>query len=243
MRLQVYLARAGVASRRASEALITEGRVNVNGEPATELGTKVTPGTDHVTVDGNAVVLRKPVWIALHKPRGYVTTRDDPRGRRTVYDLIPAELHHLFHVGRLDRQSEGLLLLTNEGEAANRLLHPRYGIDKEYVATIEGSPTHESVDRLVEGIEVDGELLRADTVEVMPTSEPGTTRIRLVLLEGRYREVRRMLEAVGHPVLKLVRRRFGPIRLGDLRRGAWRELTPQELATLGKTGRRTPPRS
>jgi 23S rRNA pseudouridine2605 synthase len=238
VRLQVFLARAGVASRRASEELIRDGRVHVNGRPVTEQGTKVDPGTDRVVVDGKPVALRRPVWIALHKPRGYVTTRDDPSGRRTVYDLLPPDLHHLFHVGRLDRQSEGLLLLTNEGEVANRLLHPRYGIEKEYVATIEGAPTHDSLDALVGGVDVDGETLRADMVEVLPSTDREHSRLRLVLREGRYREVRRMLEAVGHPVAKLVRRRFGPILLGKLRRGEWRELTQQELAQLSSTGRR-----
>jgi 23S rRNA pseudouridine2605 synthase len=238
VRLQVYLARSGVASRRASEELISEGRVRVNGRPVTEPGTKVTPGKDRVVVDGKPVEPRKLVWVALHKPRGYVTTRDDPSDRRTVYDLLPPELHHLFHVGRLDRQSEGLLLLTNEGEAANRLLHPRYGIDKEYVATIEGDLTLEVLDRLVEGVEVEGEVLVADSVEVLAATDRDHTRLRLVLREGRYREVRRMLEAVGHPVTKLVRKRFGPIKLGKLRRGEWRELDADELNVLRRAPRR-----
>jgi 23S rRNA pseudouridine2605 synthase len=238
VRLQAFLARAGVASRRASETLIEEGRVRVNGQVVTELGTKVTPDRDTVAVDGDEVELRRPLWVALHKPRGYVTTRDDPSGRRTVYDLLPTDLHHLFHVGRLDRQSEGLLLLTNEGEVAHRLLHPSFGMDKEYVATIEGAPTYEDLDLLVQGVEVEGETLRADSVEVLPGAERGETRLRMILREGRYREVRRMLEAVGHTVSKLVRRRFGPIRLGQLRRGEWRELTPQELAALRGTDRR-----
>jgi 23S rRNA pseudouridine2605 synthase len=237
IRLQVYLARAGVASRRASEELILSGRVAVNGRTVTELGSKVDPGTDRVAVDGRAVVLKKPVWIALHKPRGYVTTRDDPEGRRTVYDLLPPELHHLFHVGRLDRQSEGLLLLTNEGEGANRLMHPRYGVDKEYVVTIEGAPTHDDLDRLVDGIEADGETFRAEAVEVLPATAADTTRIKLILREGRNREVRRMFEALGHGVAKLTRRRFGPIRLGKLRRGDWRELTADELRALNPAPR------
>jgi 23S rRNA pseudouridine2605 synthase len=241
VRLQVYLARAGVASRRASEALIEDGHVMVNGLKVTELGTKVTPGKDRVAVHGQPVGLKKPVWIMLHKPRGYVTTRDDPSGRRTVYDLLPAELHHLFHVGRLDRQSEGLLLLTNEGEIANRLLHPRFGLDKEYVATIPGAATEDALDRLVDGVEVDGEVLRAESVEVLPAAERDQSRLRIVLREGRYREVRRMLEAVGHSVTKLVRRRFGPVRLGQLRRGEWRELTAPEIASLDSTGRRKSP--
>jgi 23S rRNA pseudouridine2605 synthase len=241
VRLQVFLARSGVASRRASETLIAEGRVLVNGKPVTEAGTRVTPEVDTVVVDGKPVALRRPVWVALNKPRGYVTTRDDPEGRRTVYDLLPPELHHLFHVGRLDRQSEGLLLLTNVGEQANRLLHPRYGVDKEYVATIDEPPTHDALDRLVDGVELDGEVLRAESVEVLVPSGTGGGRLKLVLHAGKNREVRRMLEAVGHPVTRLVRRRFGPIRIAKLKRGEWRYLAPEELATLQPERRRKPP--
>jgi 23S rRNA pseudouridine2605 synthase len=236
LRLQAFLARAGVASRRAAEGLITEGRVAVNGAVVTELGTKVHPERDEVTVDGERVAIAAPAWIALHKPRGYVTTRSDPSGRRTVYDLLPSELHSLFHVGRLDRQSEGLLLLTNEGPVANRLLHPRYGIDKEYVATVEGEITWTTLDRLVEGVEVDGERMRAESAEVLHGGEAGHSRLRLVLREGRYREVRRMLESLGHPVTKLTRRRFGPIRLGRLTRGKWRYLEPEEIDSLRRRG-------
>lgn len=236
VRLQAFLARAGVASRRAAEGLITAGRVAVNGAVVTELGTKVSPDRDEVTVDGAAVAIAATAWIALHKPRGYVTTRNDPAGRRTVYDLLPTELHTLFHVGRLDRQSEGLLLLTNEGPIANRLLHPRYGVDKEYVATVEGEITWSALDRLVEGVEVEGERMRAETAEVLHGAESGHTRLRLVLREGRYREVRRMLESLGHPVTKLTRRRFGPIRLGRLARGKWRYLEPAEIEGLRRRG-------
>src|SRR5688500_8310989 len=151
LRLQAYLARAGVASRRASEALILDGRVTVNGRTA-EIGSKVTPGRDLVRLDRKLVQLKSADWVALHKPRGYVSTRDDPSGRRTIYDLLPEELHHLFHVGRLDRSSSGLLLLTNDGEAANRLLHPRYGITKEYRVDVLGRPTRATLESLVEGV-------------------------------------------------------------------------------------------
>lgn len=241
VRLQTFLARAGVASRRASEELIAAGRVMVNGRTVTELGSKVVPGRDRVLVDGRPVRERRPIWIALNKPPGYVTTRDDPRGRRTVYDLLPERLHHLFHVGRLDRKSEGLLLLTNEGELAHRLLHPRYGVTKEYVVEIEGEPQEEALEQLVAGVRVDDEELRAESVEVLPATRPGHTRLRLVLREGRYREVRRMLEALGHVVTRLSRRRFGPIRLGRLRRGEWRELSEEELRTLRSTPRDSHP--
>lgn len=231
LRLQAYLARAGVASRRASEDLIREGRVQVNGEPA-ELGSKVTIGRDRVTVDGDLVTLQPFEWVVLHKPRGYVTTRDDPSGRRTIYDLLPDELHHLFHVGRLDRDSSGIILLTNEGETANRLLHPRYGTTKEYLADVEGRPKYEDLLRLVEGIELEDGLAQAVEVEDLGEAESGGGQIRVVLEEGRNREVKRMLEAIGHPVRSLYRRRFGPIAVGRLRRGEWRRLTPKEIELL-----------
>lgn len=227
----MYLARAGVASRRASEDLIREGRVTVDGRRA-ELGSKVTIGRDRVEVDGREVRAQPFEWLALHKPRGYVTTRDDPSGRRTVYDLLPPELHHLFHVGRLDRDSTGVILLTNDGETANRLLHPRYGTTKEYVVDVEGVPGDDQLRALVEGVELEDGPAQAIEVELLRESREADARIRIVLEEGRNREVRRMLEALGHPVRSLYRRRFGPIPVGRLRRGEWRRLTPQEIERL-----------
>lgn len=231
LRLQAYLARAGIASRRASEEVIREGRVRVNGELA-ELGSKVTVGRDRVEVDGRVIALQPFEWVALHKPSGYVTTRDDPQGRRTVYDLLPPELHHLFHVGRLDRDSTGIILLTNEGEAANRLLHPRYGTTKEYLADVEGVPGDPELARLVQGVELDEGTARAVEAELLGDARGGGARVRVVLEEGRNREVRRMLEAIGHPVRSLYRRRFGPITVGRLKRGDWRRLTPDEVQRL-----------
>ncbi|CAN5766668.1 hypothetical protein BH23GEM6_BH23GEM6_06280 [soil metagenome] len=231
LRLQTYLARAGVASRRASEELIREGRVTIDGERA-EIGAKVQIPRDQVRVDGAVVQLQRVAWIVLHKPTGYVTTRDDPSGRRTVYDLIPTELHHLFHVGRLDRDSSGLLLLTNDGEAANRLLHPRYETDKEYWADVEGEPTDATLRRLVEGLELEDGVAQAIAARSLGPTDAGTHRLEIVLREGKNREVRRMLEAVGHPVQRLLRRRFGPIELGKLRTGHFRHLTPGEVNSL-----------
>jgi 23S rRNA pseudouridine2605 synthase len=231
LRLQAYLARAGIASRRASEDLIRDGRVYVNGKRA-ELGSKVTVDRDKVTVDGKLLTLQPFQWVVLHKPRGYVTTRDDPEGRRTIYDLLPPELHHLFHVGRLDRDSTGIILLTNEGEAANRLLHPRYGTTKEYVADVEGKIREADLARLVEGVQLEDGLAQALEVESMGEAESGGSSVRIVLEEGRNREVRRMLEAIGFPVRSLYRRRFGPITVGRLRRGEWRRLTPKEIQGL-----------
>ena len=231
IRLQVFLARSGLTSRRGGEEMIRSGRVRVNGERA-ELGTKVMAGRDVVTVDGRRVTLQKPEWIALHKPKGYVSTRDDPEGRRTVYDLLPAELHHLFHVGRLDRDSTGLLLLTNDGETANLLLHPRYGTTKEYLADVEGEPTPQTLRRLVKGVELEDGVAHAVSAQSLGEMDSGYFQIRLTMREGRRREVRRMLEEVGHRVRRLFRRTFGPIEVGRLRSGHWRYLTEEEIAAL-----------
>lgn len=211
--------------------MIREGRVRVNGEVA-ELGSKVTVGRDRVEVDGEILSLQPFQWVALHKPSGYVTTRDDPEGRRTVYDLLPPELHHLFHVGRLDRDSTGIILLTNEGETANRLLHPRYGTTKEYLADVEGVPTDADLVRLVDGVDLDEGPARAVEVELAGQTPGGGASVRIVLEEGRNREVKRMLEAIGHPVRSLYRRRFGPIVAGRLKRGEWRRLSSDEVKRL-----------
>lgn len=234
MRLQKYLSRAGVASRRRGEAMIVAGRVRVNGEVVRELGVRVDPGQDVVEVDGRRVGLAAPVWIALHKPRGCVTTRRDPRGRPTVYDLLPERFSGLFHVGRLDYGSEGLLLLTNDGDVAYRLLHPRYGVRRVYDVVVEGAPVPEAaLQQLAAGVELGDGAARAERVKVLkPPRRPGLSRLRLVMREGRKREVRRLCAAIGHPVRRLVRRRYGPIALGGLGRGEWRELTPEEVAAL-----------
>lgn len=232
LRLQAFLARAGVASRRASEEIITAGRVAVNGTRVTELGSKVTPGRDKVTVDGKPAELARTVWLALNKPRGYVTTRDDPRDRRTVYDLLPDRFSSLFHVGRLDRQSQGLLLFTNDGALANNLLHPRYELTREYYADVEGWPGDDALRTLVTGVELDDGVAQADAVQVLRPMGDDLARVVVVLREGRNREVRRMFEAVGHPVVRLQRRRFGPFELGDLKPGRWRLLTSDEIAAL-----------
>lgn len=231
LRLQVFLARAGVASRRGAEELIRAGRVRVNDEPA-ELGAKVTPGRDVVTLNGRRVSMQRPEWIALHKPKGYVTTRDDPSGRRTVYDLLPEDLHHLFHVGRLDRDSTGLILLTNDGDTANLLLHPRYGTTKEYLADVEEMPDPRDIRQLVKGVELEDGVGHAVSADNLGELEDGLFRVRLTMREGRRREVRRMLEVLGYPVRRLFRRRFGSIEIGELRSGRWRYLTEAEVERL-----------
>jgi 23S rRNA pseudouridine2605 synthase len=238
MRLQKFLSRSGVASRRSGEEMIRAGRVRVNGEVVREMGVKVGPG-DRVEVDGRAVSLDEPVWLLLHKPPGHVTTREDPEGRPTVYDLIPDRFQGLFHVGRLDLDSEGLLLLTNEGDVANRLLHPSREVDRVYLVDVVGVPTRPALNRLLTGVELEDGLARAHQVQLVRQeratagagSEPHA-RLRISMREGRKREVRRIFDALGHPVRRLLRERLGPIRLGDLPAGKWRELTPREVASL-----------
>lgn len=208
-----------------------EGRVRVNGEVVTELGTRVLPARDRVEVDGEAVSIPEPRWIAFHKPAGVLTTRSDPHGGRTVYDVLPAELGALRYVGRLDRETEGLLLLTNEGDLAHALQHPSGEIEREYVVEVAGVVASSTLDRLRRGVELDDGRARARSVALLG-AEAGASRLSLVLTEGRKREVRRMMRAVGHEVVRLRRVRFGPVELGDLPEGAWRELGPRERADL-----------
>ena len=181
--------------------------------------------------------LLAPLWLALHKPPGHVTTRRDPQGRPTVYGLIPEQYHGLFYVGRLDNDSEGLVLLTNDGEAANRLMHPRYGTEREYDAEVRGEVTPAELRRLRTGVELEDGPARAQEAQRMGGSSPGWTRVRLVLKEGRKREVRRMFAALGHRVERLVRVRYGPVKLGSLSPGAWRRLSANELLALSAVGR------
>ena len=249
VRLQAYLARSGVASRRASETLIEEGKVRVNGEVA-GIGASVDPAQDLVEVDGRVITPQRLQWIALHKPKGYVTTRDDPEGRKTVYDLLPDHLRHLFHVGRLDRDSSGLLLLTNDGTAANRLLHPRYGTTKEYWVDVDGDPSADDLRTLVRGVDLEDGPASAQGVAYRDTLKSGTTRLVVVMREGRQREVRRMFEAIGFPVRRLFRQRFGPVEIERLAPGKWRFLTADEIEALGSdagpprpTGRGPGPRA
>ena len=231
VRLQKFLADAGIASRRAGEQLILDGRVAVNGQLVLALGTKVTPGQDQVSVDGRPVRAKEKVYLALHKPRGYVCTRADEQDRPTVMELLPAPLRYLHPVGRLDFNSEGLLFLTNDGDFTLRLSHPRHGVKKKYVATLSSRLTPEQIDQVKRGIFSDGERLRAASVRVLP-SEAHRSVVEIELTEGRNREVRRMFEALGLFVKKLVRTQIGPVVLGRLAAGRWRTLTGKEIALL-----------
>jgi len=225
-RLQKVLARVGIGSRRVCEDLIAEGRVLVDGEMAV-LGRRVDPETALIEVDGAPVGVRPDlVHYVLNKPAGVVTTADDPQGRPTVVGLVPNE-PRVFPVGRLDVDTEGLLLLTNDGELAHRLTHPSYGVEKEYVAEVEGLPTRAVLRRLREGVELDdGPTAPARATLVDPSV------VRLTIHEGRNRQVRRMCEAVGHSVVRLIRTRIGPLADRSLAPGAWRELTGDEVRSL-----------
>lgn len=227
MRLNAFLARAGVASRRRADELIRAGRVTVNGRPG-ELNT-VVGRHDVVEVDGREVERQPLAYVLLHKPVGVVTTARDPQGRRTVVDLVPTE-PRVVPVGRLDVDTTGALLLTNDGELAHRLAHPRYGVPKMYEADVEGSPSDEAIARLRGGIELEDGLTAPAGARLV---RPG--RIELTLHEGRNRQVKRMCEAIGHPVRRLHRSRYAGIGVDGLPRGEWRTLTKTEVAGLRAT--------
>lgn len=231
VRLQKYLAEAGVASRRGAEVLIAAGRVRVNGDPVTKLGSRVDPARDEVSVDGQVVRPRRKLYVALHKPPGYVCTRRDPQGRPVVHDLLPPEWRDLYTVGRLDRQSEGLLFLTNDGEFALRLTHPRYGVRKTYQVTVTGRVEAQALQPMLEGVRHRGEVLRACAVRLLSASRRRSV-LELELAEGKNREVRRLCACLGLKVERLVRTRIGRIGLGDLPPGRWRTLTGPEIKTL-----------
>lgn len=231
-RLQKLLARAGLGSRRACEKLIREGRVTVNGKVVTKLGAKASPGDD-IRVDGRRLELpQEHLYFALNKPPGYVTTRHDPQGRPTVMDLVPQSVQdRVFPVGRLDRDTTGLLLLTDDGELAQRLIHPTYHVPKEYLADVEGRPPESKLRLLRSGIELeDGPTQPAEVI--MVAAGGGESRLRITITEGRNRQVKRMCEAIGHPVRRLKRVAVGPLRLGELSLGEVRPLTRAQVQAL-----------
>jgi 23S rRNA pseudouridine2605 synthase len=238
VRLQKVLAQAGIASRRACEALISEGRVEVNSEVVVEQGRRVDPERDVIRVDGARIPPpRRHLYLAMNKPRGVVVTMDDPEGRRTVADVIAkggsrlVKNERLFHVGRLDADSEGLLILTNDGELANKLAHPSYQVPKTYIAEVTGLVNAATLQRLRHGITLEDGPVRPTSVKIV-SSAAERTLIKITLQEGRNRIVRRTMEAVGHPVRRLSRIGIGPVRLGNLKVGEYRELTREELGGL-----------
>jgi len=255
-RLQKILARAGVASRRKSEELIREGRVQVDGQVVLEMGLKLDPKAHRIAVDGVAIDHSpKKVYIILHKPRGYLCTTDDPYGRPVILDLVSAP-ERLFPVGRLDQDSEGLVLLTNDGELTNRLMHPRYGHWRGYLVLVDGVPTRGDLLRLREGISLEeGRTAPArvhrldgvpdDLAQLLGSAGKGQAVLSVKIREGRKRQVRRMMEVVGLKAVRLVRVGLGPLRLGRLPQGTWRHLRPGELRALrhsvGQAGPRPEP--
>jgi 23S rRNA pseudouridine2605 synthase len=225
------LADAGVASRRAGEQFILDGRVAVNGKTVRQLGTKVDPDHDAVAVDGKAVRVRRKFYVALHKPAGCVCSSADELGRPTIYDLLPKEWQIVRSVGRLDFNSEGLIFLTNDGQFALRLTHPRFGVRKKYVATIGGEVNGEMLKRFTQGIFDGGERLKALSARLVSGGRAHSV-VELELGEGKNREVRRLFESQGLTVKRLQRMQIGKIKLGELKPGRWRTLTETEIKTL-----------
>ncbi|MEY2572775.1 MAG: rRNA synthase [Verrucomicrobiota bacterium] len=226
MRLNRFLAAAGLGSRRHCDELIAAGRVTLNGQVCTDFSAQ--PGErDHVKVDGKLVRSERRLDIMLHKPAGFVSTRSDPNARDTIFDLLPPHLPRLFNVGRLDAQTEGLLLLTNDGDLAQRLTHPRYKIEKEYEITLDRPWDPALAAKLHKGVMLDGQRARIDSLHSIKP-----TRLRAILRQGINRQIRRMFYEVGYEVTRLVRIRIGRLRLGDLPRGHWRPLTSGELNSL-----------
>jgi 23S rRNA pseudouridine2605 synthase len=226
VRLNRFLAAAGVGSRRRCDELIAAGRVTVNGKVCTDFSAQPTLH-DHVKVDGKLVHAGPPLTIMLHKPAGFVSTRRDVHARDTVFDLLPSKFSRLFNIGRLDAQTEGLILLTNVGDLALRLTHPRYKIEKEYEVTLDRSWDSALAPKLSKGIFLDGKRARIERLHSITS-----TRLRVVLRQGINRQIRRMFEAVGYRIKHLLRIRIGNLRLGDLPRGHWRPLTKRELQSL-----------
>ncbi|AEH44936.1 pseudouridine synthase [Thermodesulfatator indicus DSM 15286] len=234
IRLNKFLSRAGVASRRKADELIKEGKVKVNGKVVREPGIKIDPSSQNVEVDDQLITIEEPVYYLFYKPSGYLTSLYDPHGRKTIKEFLKSLPTRVFPVGRLDAATEGLLLLTNDGELANRLLHPRYEIKRVYHATIKGHPHEKLIDRLLkEGVEVEGRRVFPKKIRLLRRS-PRTSTYEIVVGEGRKREVRKIFASIGHPVVHLKRVAFGPLTLGRLRPGEIRPLSPKELSQLKK---------
>jgi 23S rRNA pseudouridine2605 synthase len=231
VRLQKFLAEGGVASRRAGERMILDGRVAVNGGIVRQLGTRIDPLRDQVAVDGRRVRAKRRLYVALHKPRGCVCSRQDELGRPTIYDLLPKEWNNLYSAGRLDYNTEGLIFLTNDGEFALRLTHPRYAVRRKYLATVEGCVDEEMLGHFSRGVFDQGEKLKAEKARLI-SSNASRSAVELELTEGKNREVRRLFESQGLAVQRLQRTQIGKIKLGELKPGRWRTLTETEIRTL-----------
>lgn len=231
MRLNKFLSNSGLASRRKCDQLIEEGKVFVNGKQVTELGSQINEKKDKVTVDGKTITLPSSfVYIKLNKPKGYACTAQDEKGRKTIYDLIDSE-ERLFSIGRLDYDTEGLILLTNDGDFANKVAHPKFNIDKEYRVTVEGEIKESEMAVMRKGVVVDGQRMPSAIVNFI-SYENGYTKLSVIIDEGQNRQIRRMFEAIGKTIKLLKRVRIGQVRLGGLRRGDYKDLTEVELNSL-----------
>lgn len=231
-RLQKVIAQAGIASRRKAEELITEGKVKINGKMVTQLGVKVST-SDKVEVEGIQIEREVPVYFMLYKPRGVISSVSDEKGRKVVTDLFPRIMERIYPVGRLDYDTSGILLMTNDGEFANLLMHPRSGIEKVYVAKVKGIPSKENLKRLEKGIKLeDGKTSPARVKMLSLDKEKQTAIIEMIIHEGKNRQIRRMFETIGHLVLKLKRERYGTLTLDGLKAGEARELTPHEIKQI-----------
>lgn len=247
-RIQKLISRAGLASRRTAEQMIVDGRVRVDGRIIKELGTKADPDRNDIRVDGRRLPTRRPRrYILLNKPAGYVTTRSDSETRRTVMDLLPHSLRSLYPAGRLDMGTTGLLVMTDDGEFAQRVTHPRYGIEKTYVVTVRGVPSEKTLNRAKKGIRVEGQKLQVASIETLlgragssfpPPRPKEKARLRVTLVEGKNREIRRLFQALGHPVVDLHRSQIGFLDDRGLPVGAYRPLTLREVRRLWSAGRR-----
>ena len=231
MRLNRFLAAAGVGSRRHCDELIADGRVTINGRVCTDFSAQPTE-TDHVKVGGKIVHSERRLYIILHKPAGFVSTRRDPNARDTIFDLLPPKFPRLFNIGRLDAQTEGLLILTNDGDLAQHLTHPRSKVEKEYEVTLDRPWDPALTPKLLAGIMLDGQRARIEKLQTMRS-----TRLRVILRQGINRQIRRMFFALGYDVKRLVRTRVGHLRMGDLPRGHWRPLNKTELKSLQPVSR------
>ena len=237
VRLQKFIAASGLCSRRKAEAIILEGRVKVNGTTITKLGTKIDPKIDQVTVDGQLITPPvEPTYLVYYKPRGVLTTMNDPQGRPTILDFLRQkglfqEGTRVYHVGRLDKESEGLLFLTNDGELTHGLLHPSKKVEKEYIVTVTGAPSKGKIARLERGVTIQGKLTQPCSIEKI-RGYPDRTTYRVRLKEGRKRQIRYMFRAIGHKVVRLVRIRLGPVTISGLRPGDVRPLTKHEITAL-----------
>ena len=239
-RLQKILAQAGIASRRKCEEMILAGQVEVNGEKVTTLGVKADPEADVITVNGRPIRSEKKLYLMLHKPKGVITSAKDPQGRKVVADFLPGIKERVYPVGRLDYDTEGLLLLTNDGEFANLLTHPSHHVPKTYYATVKGVPHGSLLEKLQRGIQLEDGMTSPSDVEYQDVdTENKVATIRITIYEGRNRQVRRMFEAIGHTVIRLKRVKFGELGLMQLARGQFRHLTPVEVKELRESARKT----